>query len=165
MDDVQLELARQRIAECARVTACGLDTDKNFAVLKRKHVSGSHLSEKLPVQNRHPPIGNEPHKDLAQLTQVTSFSLSQLQATLHGSLCKCFKVTNIDADFSLKIPHTDARSARIAHRIIANYHQTISLVPAFLIRSTLLSKWRRHFCPGRRLELEHGRRNRSARLV
>jgi len=108
MDDVQLELAGQGIAECVRVTACSLDTDKNFAVLERKHVSGSRLSEKLPVQNRHPPIGNEPHEDLAQLTQITSFRFSQLQATLHGAICEGFQLADIDADFSLQIPHADA---------------------------------------------------------
>jgi len=108
MDNVQLELAHQGIAECAGLTACSLDTDKNFAVLERKHVSGSQLSEKLPVQNRHPSIGNEPHEDLAQLTQITSFSLSQLQATLHGAICEGFHLTNIDTDFSLQIPHADA---------------------------------------------------------
>jgi len=108
MDHVQLELADQGISECARVTARGLDTDKNFAVLKREHVSRPRFSEKLPVQKSHPPIGNEPHEDLAQLTQITSFPLSQLQAMLHGSRCKGFKLTNIDADFSLEIPHADA---------------------------------------------------------
>jgi hypothetical protein len=76
--------------------------------LERKHVSGARLSEKLPVQNRHPPIGNEPYKDLAQLTQITSFSFSQLQGALYGPRCKGFKLTNIDADFSLQIPHADA---------------------------------------------------------
>jgi hypothetical protein len=92
----------------ARVTACSLDADKNFSVLERKHVSGSQVSEKLPVQNRYPPIGNEPHEDLAQLTQITSFPLSQSQTTLHGAICEAFQLTNIDADFSLQIPHADA---------------------------------------------------------
>ena len=108
MDHVQLELADQGISECARVTARGLDTDKNFAVLKREHVSRRRFSEKLPVQKSHPPIGNEPHEDLAQLTQITSFSLSQLQATLRRPCRKCFQLANIDRDFSLKIPHADA---------------------------------------------------------
>jgi len=108
MDDVQLELARQRIAECARMPACCLDTDKNFAVLERKHVSRSQLSEKLPVQKSHSSIGNEPHEDLAQPTQIISFPFSQLQGALHSSRCKGFELTNIDADFSLQIPHADA---------------------------------------------------------
>src|SRR5207237_716794 len=108
MDHVQLELADQGISECARVTAGGLDTDKNFAVLKRENVSRPRFSEKLPVQKSHPPIGNEPHEDLAQLTQITSFSLSQLQATLRRRCRKCFQLANIDRDFSLKIPHADA---------------------------------------------------------
>src|SRR6266568_6958877 len=103
MDHVQLELADQGISECARVTARGLDTDKNFAVLKREHVSRPRFFEKLPVQKSHPPIGNEPHEDLAQLTQITSFPLSQSQTTLHGAICEGFQLTNIDADFSLQI--------------------------------------------------------------
>src|SRR5882762_1840131 len=108
MDDVQFELADQGIAECARVTACSVDTDKNFAVLEGKHISGSRFSKKLPMQKSHPPIGNEPHEDLARLPQITSFPLSQLQATLHGAHCKGFQFTNIDADFSLQISHADA---------------------------------------------------------
>jgi len=62
----------------------------------------------LPVQKSHPPVGNEPYENLAQLTQITSFPISQLQAMLHGSRCKGFKLTNIDADFSSEIPHADA---------------------------------------------------------
>jgi len=108
MDDVQLEFAGQGIAECACVTACCLDTDKNLAVLERKHVSGSQLSEKLPVQNRHPSIGNEPYEDVAQLAQITSFPFSEFQGALHSHRCKGFKLTKIDADFSLDIPYADA---------------------------------------------------------
>src|SRR6266446_9792681 len=104
MDDIQLELAVQGIAECAGVAARGLDTDKNFAVLEREHVSGPRFSEKLPMQKRHPPIGNQPDEDLTQLAQVSSFPLSQLQATLHGRCCKCFKLANIHRNFSLNIP-------------------------------------------------------------
>src|SRR5215510_2928616 len=123
MNDVELDLAHQRAAsvvdatpssrvflsEYSSIAARSLNTDKNFAVLERERVSRPEFSEKLPMQKRHPPIGNKPHEDVAQLTQITSFPLSQLQATLHGSLCKCFKLTSIDADFSLEIPHADAR--------------------------------------------------------
>ncbi len=57
------------------LAACRLDTDKNFAVLKREHVSGTRFSEKLPMQKRHPPIGNQPDEDLGQVAQVSSFLL------------------------------------------------------------------------------------------
>ena len=54
--DVQLQLVHDRISECARVAPRGLDTDKNFAVLKSYYVSRPRLSEKLPMQKRHAPI-------------------------------------------------------------------------------------------------------------
>src|SRR5437879_1813101 len=108
MDDIQLELAVQGIAERAGVAARGLDTDKNFAVLKCQHVSGPRFSEKLPMQKRHLPIGNQPDEDLARLAQVASFPLSQLQATLHRRCCKIFKLANIRRNFSLKIPYADS---------------------------------------------------------
>ena len=108
VDDVQLQLAHQRTAERPCVAARRLDTDKNFAVLKREHVSGPRFSEKLAMQSRYAPIGNEPDKNFAQLAQISSFSLSQSQATLHGCCGKLFKLANIDWDFSLKVPHPDA---------------------------------------------------------
>ena len=60
------------------------------------------------MQKRHPPIGNKPHENFARFAQVSSFSLSQLQATLHGPWSKCFKLANVDRDFSLEIPDTDS---------------------------------------------------------
>ena len=56
MDDVQLQLAQDRISKRACVASCGFDTDKNFTVLKGQYVSRPRLSEKLPMQKRHPPI-------------------------------------------------------------------------------------------------------------
>src|SRR5215813_7613507 len=108
MDDVQSELAGKGIAECARVTARGLDTDKDFAVLECKHVSGSQLSEKLPMQNRHPCIGNKPHENFSRFMQVSSFLLSQSQAMLHGIRCKSLEVGNIHRKSSLNVSHADA---------------------------------------------------------
>jgi hypothetical protein len=80
VDDVQLDLARERIAspvdatpssrvflsKYSRVAPRRLDTDKNFAVLKRDYVSGPCFFEKLPMQKRHPSIGNQPDEDLWQ---------------------------------------------------------------------------------------------------
>src|SRR6267142_4214228 len=96
MDDVQLQLAQKRIPKCAGVALCGLDTDKNFAVLKGQYVSRSRLSEKPPMQKPHPSIGNQPDENFAQLAQVSLFSLLQLQRMLHGVARELFKFGNID---------------------------------------------------------------------
>ena len=40
MDDVQLQLAQKRIFKSACVALCGVDTDKNFAVLKSQQSVG-----------------------------------------------------------------------------------------------------------------------------
>ena len=127
MHNVELQLAHQRtgslvdatlssrvlLSKCSGVIACGLDADKDFAVLKREHVRRPRFSEKFPVQKRHPPIGDEPNEDLGQVAQVASFPLSQLQAALHGACCECLKLTNIDADFSLQIPYADAEKGTL----------------------------------------------------
>jgi hypothetical protein len=109
MNDVQLQFAHQRISECARVAPRGLDTNKNFAVLEREHVSRTQLSEKLPMQKRHPPIGNKPHEKFARFAQVASFPLSQVQTMPEGIRCESFELCNIHRIFSLNIPHADAR--------------------------------------------------------
>jgi hypothetical protein len=67
MHDVQLKFARERIPEGASVPSRSLDADKNFAVLERQHVRRPRLIEKLSMQCSHSPIGNEQHKNLAQL--------------------------------------------------------------------------------------------------
>src|SRR5205823_6649583 len=77
MDDVQLQLAQKRIPKCAGVALCGLDTDKNVAVLKGQYVSRTRLSEKLSMQERHPPIGNYPNENFARLAQVSLFRFAQ----------------------------------------------------------------------------------------
>ena len=96
MDDVQLQLAQERIFKRACVTSCGVDTDENFAVLKGHYVSRPRLSEKLPMQKRHPSIGNQPDENFAQLAQVSSLALLQLQRMLHGVARELFEFGNID---------------------------------------------------------------------
>jgi hypothetical protein len=123
MDNVQFELAHQRIASSvdatpssrvflskfARVAPRGLGTDKDFAVLKREHVSRSDVFKKFSMKHGHPPIGNEPDEDLVQAAQVSSFFLSQLQTAPHRPCRKLFKLLNIDCDLSLTIPHGEPR--------------------------------------------------------
>jgi hypothetical protein len=67
MDDVQLQLPQERISKRACVVSCGLDTDKDFAVLKGQYISRPRLSEKLSMQKRHPSIRNQPNENFAQL--------------------------------------------------------------------------------------------------
>ena len=136
MHNVQLELAHERISERVRVAARGLDADKNFAVLKREHISRPGFSEKLPMQKRHPPIGNEPHEDLAQVAQLSLFPLSQFQATLHGRCRKIFKLANIEWNFSLKTLDGDPRRRRIAHRLLSIANFGFPAASTFLIVHT-----------------------------
>src|SRR5437867_1546159 len=90
MDDVQLQLPQKRIPKCAGVALCGLDTDKNFAVLKGQYVSRPRSSEKLSMQKRHTlsrpqltrklsiqkrntPIENQPNRTFARLLKSVCF--------------------------------------------------------------------------------------------
>ena len=47
MDDVQLQLAHERIPKYSSVSFGHLSTDKNFTMLKRQHVGRTVLAEKL----------------------------------------------------------------------------------------------------------------------
>lgn len=49
MGDVEAKLARQRVPKRAGVPLCRLDADKDFAVLKREHVSRTRLIHKFPM--------------------------------------------------------------------------------------------------------------------
>jgi hypothetical protein len=64
--DVQSKFACERISERASVPSCCFNADKDFAMLKRQHVRGSSLIEKLPVQRRHSTIRDKPNENLAQ---------------------------------------------------------------------------------------------------
>ena len=96
MDDVQLQFSQRRVPKCAGVALRGLDTDKNFAVLKGQYISRPRLSEKLPMQKRHTPVGNQPNRNFARLAQVSLFSLLQLQGMLHGVARELFEFGSID---------------------------------------------------------------------
>src|SRR5262249_15851003 len=107
MHDIELELAHERISECAGMPSRGLNTDENFPVLKGEHVSRARLPEKLPMQQRHPSIGNKRHEHFPQLAQVSSLLLPQLQTILHGLCRKPLEFANIDEELSLKIANAD----------------------------------------------------------
>src|SRR5215468_80165 len=107
MHNIELELAHERISECAGMPSRGLNTDEDFPVLKGEHVSRAPLPEKLPMQQRHPSIGNERHEHFPQRVQVSSFLRSQLQTILHGLCRKPLEFGNIDRELSLKIAHVD----------------------------------------------------------
>jgi hypothetical protein len=49
MDDVQLELAHERISKHTGVSLGRLSAHKNFTMLKRQHVSRTGLVEKLSM--------------------------------------------------------------------------------------------------------------------
>jgi len=49
MDDVQLELAHERISKRVSLLFGRFDANKNFTVLKRQHVSRPDFAEKLPM--------------------------------------------------------------------------------------------------------------------
>src|SRR5215216_1127091 len=103
MHDVQPDLPFKRITKFASVPSRGFNTNKNFAVLKSQYVSRPRLSEKLPMQKRHPPIRDQPDENFAQLAQVSSFPSSQSQAMLHSFCCEGLELGEIDVDFALHI--------------------------------------------------------------
>jgi len=134
MNDVQLQLAHERIGspvdatpssrvflpKCSGVAPRGLNTDKNFAVLKRQHISRPSLPEKFSMQKRHSSIGNKPDKDLARLAQVGSFPLSQVQTMLESVRCEPLELGNVHRNFSLNIPHADARGFCASSHLLRN---------------------------------------------
>src|SRR5215472_12814787 len=103
--DVQLDLARQRIAKFAGVPSCGFDTDKNFAAVKRYDVGRTAFAEEPEMQLRHTSIGDEPDGNSVQLAQISSFVFLQLQTTAQSIACELFQSGDINRDFSLKITH------------------------------------------------------------
>lgn len=101
--DIQLDLADQRITEFAGIAPRCFDTDKNFAVMKGYDVGHTVFAEKLEVQSRDAPIGDEPYFDCIQFAKVSSFALLQLQTTLQRTLCEVSQVGNVQGNFSLTI--------------------------------------------------------------
>ena len=109
MHDAEFDLAHQRITKFASVPACGFDTDKDFAVVKRYDVRSVTVAEGLEMQFRDAPIGNEPDRNSIQLAQLGSFPLLQSQTTFHSIPCEPLQLGDIDRDFSLKVAHADSR--------------------------------------------------------
>jgi hypothetical protein len=105
--DVQFDLARQRITKLASVPSCGLHTDKNLALVKSYDVRRTTFAEKLEMQSRDAPIGNEPDSNSVQLAQVSSLAFLQLQTTLHSITCEFFHLGDVDRDFALKVANGD----------------------------------------------------------
>jgi hypothetical protein len=118
MDDVKVELAHQRIFKCMGMPFCCLDADKNFAVLKRQHVSRSCLPEKLPMQPRHPPIGDQPHENVSQPRQFRAFLAPDPDAKARRALRKLLKSAGVHRYNSLKIAHVDAGDCAFSHLAI-----------------------------------------------
>jgi hypothetical protein len=48
------------------------------------------------MQNRHPPVRNQPNENLPQFAQVSFLSPVQLQSLLHSAASKLFECGNID---------------------------------------------------------------------
>src|SRR5215471_5400874 len=107
VNDIQLDLAHQRITKFASVSSCGFDTDKNFAVVKSYNIRRATFAKELEMQARDAPIGNEPDVNCVQLAQVGSFAFLQLQTTLQSIACELFQLVDVDRDFSLKIARCD----------------------------------------------------------
>ena len=110
MNHVQLKLARQRVSNHAGLPFCHLDTDKDFTVLKRYHVSRTRLPEKLPMQPRHPAIGSEPDENFLQPPQVRPVLAPNFYAKAHRALRKLLKIADVHGHNPLKITHGDFRN-------------------------------------------------------
>src|SRR5215831_7260546 len=94
--DVQFDLVHQRITKFASIPSCGFDTDKNLATVKGDDIRRPTFAEKLAMQSRDAPIGNEPDENCVQLAQVRSFTFSQLQTALHSISCERFEFGDVD---------------------------------------------------------------------
>jgi hypothetical protein len=110
MDNVQLELAPERISKPMGMPFCRLDADKNFTVLKRQHVSRPRLAEKLPMQLRYPAIGNKPNENLWQFAQIRLLPLSHLQTMAHSFRRERLERGDVNRDFSLTITNGNFRN-------------------------------------------------------
>ena len=118
MDDVQLQLAHQRISKYMRMPFCCLDADKNFTMLKRQDIGRSRFAEKLAMQLRHPAIGNKPNENPWQFAQIRLFPLSHLQTMAHSFRGELLEPGDIDRDFSLKTANAGARDCAFFHLAI-----------------------------------------------
>src|SRR5262245_23095583 len=139
MDDVELKLAHQRVSKNTGLPFCCLDADKNLTVLKRQHVGRSRLPKKLPMQPRHPAIGNEPDENVAQFAQVGLFLAPNLYAKAHRTLRKFLQVANLHGYNSLEIADGDLRnchSERSEESLTFAVSQTKTIIRDVSLRST-----------------------------
>jgi hypothetical protein len=68
MDDVEAKLTPERVSKSPAMPLRCFDTDKNFTVLKRKHVGRPRLVQESPVQKRHPTIRDKPDENRLRFT-------------------------------------------------------------------------------------------------
>jgi len=67
------------------------------------------------MQPRHPAVGNEPDKNVAQFLQIGLFPLAHLQAMAHSLRSESFKSSRVDSIGSLKIANADLRQGLAIH--------------------------------------------------
>lgn len=70
MDDVEAKLVREGVPKFAGMPPGCLDADKDFAVLKREHVSRARLMHEFSMYRGHAPIRDEPDENFMQSPQV-----------------------------------------------------------------------------------------------
>ena len=80
VNDIQLDFLLGGRSESPGLRASGFCADKNFAVLKRDHISGTCDAQELLMERRHPPIRDQENADLRQIFYDAGFVRRNLQA-------------------------------------------------------------------------------------
>ena len=80
---------------------CGLDTDKNFAVLKGQHVSRPRCPRNFRCKSAIRRSEISQTKTSRNLRKSVCFRFCNCKQRLHGVASELFELGNIDWDFSL----------------------------------------------------------------
>ena len=107
VNEVKLQLTRQRCLKLSRVTLGRFHTDKNFAVLKRNDIRRPGLIHELPVQPRHPTIGNKENVNAVRKIAGLKAALTNTGAGVESALSEGFERGNVYTKFPLYILHLD----------------------------------------------------------
>lgn len=109
MRDIKTKLVLERGAEPPRLAPSGLGADKNFAVLKRDHVSWANLAKKATMQFRHAAVRNENNNHLSKRSQRTRFRSTQFEAFLQNTIREIPQRRWLYRNLPLAIEHRNCR--------------------------------------------------------
>lgn len=138
MHEIEADLVFGRGVETPRVRLRGLDADNDFTVVERKHIGRPRKIHELLMQLRDAAIGNQDDVYLWEGRQDAA-GPRQSQAMLQCALRKFLQIANVDAVFSLGIPHPHLRT--IVHKLefAPAAVPLVSAAETVLARSSVLS--------------------------